>query len=227
MIATAALARLLDGILPTDVARCLGAIESSPPSLWPEEEEAIVRATEGRCAEFRTGRAFARAALRDLGVTPCAIPRSSGPSGRAPRWPDGCVGSISHSRSACVAVAASAGCYAGLGIDIEQLDRIELAVARAIGADAELSAVATQVGSEAAPTLVFCAKEAFFKAINLATGVAPDFADATVSPIDAGRFGIALKVQPSALRGGHGFVGGWGMADGHALAFMALPHGRN
>ena len=87
-----------------------------PLDLWPGE--ALPGAVPARLAEFATGRSAARQALRGLGFAPVAIP--IGPD-RAPIWPEGATGSISHCAGACLAVAGLTRDYRGLGLDIEPL----------------------------------------------------------------------------------------------------------
>lgn len=84
--------------------------------LFPEEELALGRAVEKRRREFTTGRACARAALRELGLAPRAIP--AGEHGE-PRWPEQVVGSITHcERYRACAVARSREMLT-VGIDAE------------------------------------------------------------------------------------------------------------
>src|SRR5947207_7559339 len=88
---------------------------------WSEaalaEELALVgEAGDKRRREFAAGRACARLALERLG-------RSNGPvlrgSNREPVWPDGVVGSITHTAGYCAAAVTEASCVLGLGIDAE------------------------------------------------------------------------------------------------------------
>ncbi len=73
-----------------------------------------------RLAEFCTGRWCAQRALEALGCQ--AQPINRGVGGE-PIWPEGFCGSISHTRGACCAVAASKERYLALGIDVERIDR--------------------------------------------------------------------------------------------------------
>ncbi|HWS27500.1 MAG TPA: hypothetical protein VN259_13150, partial [Xanthomonadales bacterium] len=67
-----------------------------------------------RRREFLAGRLAAHAALTALGERGAV-----GRQGRAPVWPQGCSGSISHANGCAVAVAASARHWQALGIDLE------------------------------------------------------------------------------------------------------------
>lgn len=130
------------------------------PQLRPEELPPIEPMAAARRAEFATARACARAALADLGVD-AGIPRRDG---GAPEWPTGMAGSISHTRGFCVAVAATGGI--SVGIDVEEVARMKLAVERRILVDAERRELHNlgpalrrrQVAS------IFASKEAFYKA---------------------------------------------------------------
>jgi len=77
---------------------------------------ALSNASVRRKASFLAGRACAHAALAELGSHPCAIP--IGAAG-APVWPEGVVGSISHTDRLAAAVLARTPPVRGLGLDIE------------------------------------------------------------------------------------------------------------
>ena len=107
------IAARLRSVLPNGVT--LGeAVE--PLELWPGE--VLPGAVPARLAEFAAGRSAARQALRGLGVAPVAIPIGSD---RAPIWPEGVTGSISHCAGACLAATGLTSDYRGLGLDIEPL----------------------------------------------------------------------------------------------------------
>ncbi|WP_224419835.1 MULTISPECIES: 4'-phosphopantetheinyl transferase superfamily protein [unclassified Modicisalibacter] len=77
----------------------------------------LERATRRRRAEFVAGRRCARMAL--LGLTGRPDYPAIGPE-RAPLWPTGVVGTISHCRDQAIALAGPMEYYRGLGIDLEQ-----------------------------------------------------------------------------------------------------------
>ena len=117
--------------------------------------------------DFIRGRIAARRALRELGVPPGTIP--IGPW-RLPVWPQGVVGSISHSAGAGVAVAARAADLRGIGIDVEARDRrLSGRIARRILTRAESWALDGE-STLPWPLVLFCAKEAAFKAVFQAYG---------------------------------------------------------
>jgi enterobactin synthetase component D len=74
-------------------------------------------AVESRRAEYLAGRVLAKATLSCLGMTEVNV--SSG-NDRAPIWPIGAIGTISHSHGRC-AVLASTDQNVRVGIDVERL----------------------------------------------------------------------------------------------------------
>lgn len=124
---------------------------------------AIARAAPRRRAEWLAGRRCAGEALRLLtGHVSCP---GMAPN-RAPIWPQGILGSISHSGSSAIAIVARAGSCRGIGIDIERF--LGEAEAGEIAAEAMTPAECRRLGAGDDPflvTLAFCAKESLFKAL--------------------------------------------------------------
>jgi len=166
-------------LFPDDAVAFETNAAGDPSGLYPAEFEAIARAVPVRAQEFAAGRACARRALAALGVKPVALPVRAD---RRPAWPAGIRGSISHTPGLCVAVAAPASRLASVGIDVERLGRLredlwhliftagERAVLRSRPRDAR--------GRDA--TLIFSAKEAFFKCQFELTSTWLEFADVEI-----------------------------------------------
>lgn len=110
-----------------------------------------------RC-EFAAGRDCARAALAQVGYP--AGPILADADG-VPTWPGGALAAISHSRGYCAAVATHRADYRMLGLDLEKTTRLSRSAIERVVHPSEQSYV--QSGQKKA-TLIFCAKEAFFKA---------------------------------------------------------------
>ena len=122
------------------------------------EKPFIAKARSVRRLEFTAGRAAARQAMQEIGLAAQAVP--AGPD-RAPMWPLGLSGSISHSKSQCVAVVAQ-NAYS-IGIDIEEAVPLDEALCASICSVSELSRIdGAEQGLLA--KLIFCAKEAAYKA---------------------------------------------------------------
>ena len=131
--------------------------------LFEEEKVHVEYACEKRVKEFSAGRMAARRVLRELKVKPCAI---GAEVSRAPIWPEGCTGSISHSHGKVIAVACSTRDYHCLGLDIESMGRVwRLDYKKMILRPYEIEKMSrVSLGEDAYTTLIFSAKEAFYKA---------------------------------------------------------------
>ena len=80
-------------LLPPDVAISAGPLLDDAPALTPREEASAGAMDAGRTLEFKTGRAYAKLALSKLGFHNVDLPVGAD---RAPIWPAGVSGSITH-----------------------------------------------------------------------------------------------------------------------------------
>lgn len=135
---------------------------SALDELLPDERALVERAVEKRVREFRAGRHCAHRALTRLGQ-PLAPLLSD--ASRAPRWPVGVVGSISHCSGLAAAVVANTCSQQALGIDVEVDSPIDRKLWSSITREAELSWLDRLPPSRAghAAKLLFSCKETFFK----------------------------------------------------------------
>jgi len=162
-------------------------------AFWPGEATALTRATPARQAEFAAGRAAAREALRAVGLVPFAIPMGAD---RAPVWPVGVVGSITHHEGRCLAVAARRGALAGLGIDLEPLDPLPADLLPEITTGAERAWLSTQPEDlrGVLARVIFSAKEASYKALYPQLRAVVGFDAMDIRPdLPAGRFTATLN----------------------------------
>lgn len=188
--------------------------------LFPAEEALVARATEKRRREFTLGRECARGALAALGVP--AAPILRGYRG-APQWPDGVVGSIAHCTGYCAAAVARAPEVVTIGLDAEPHAPLPGGVLELVSLPAErarLRDLAAAAPGTSWDRLLFCAKEAVYKAWFPLTGSWLGFADADVT-IDAadGTFSARLLVPAPVVNGvplDDGFAGRW-LATGELL----------
>jgi enterobactin synthetase component D len=179
-------------------------------------------AAEVRVREHLAGRLCAEAALRDAGAPHGAVGVDAD---RAPIWPPGFVGSITHTRAyACAAVAHTSE-LAGLGIDSEPL--LSADVLRDV---APLSFVASEEtwlqGADrlVRATIVFSAKESLYKCLRPRVGVFFDLPDACVEAIDPdGRFRIRLLRHLPGYPRGFCLDGRYAIARGLVHTAIALP----
>lgn len=161
---TAQPADVLRPLLPAAVvAMECPADEAHLPDLLPEERAVVAKAVAKRRAEFAGGRASAHAALRELGIP--EAPLLPGPD-RAPLWPEGVVGAISHSAGRAMAAVGRTADVTGVGIDLEPDQPIEEDLWRLILTAGERVALAEAADPGRRVRLVFTAKEAFYKCVR-------------------------------------------------------------
>jgi 4'-phosphopantetheinyl transferase EntD len=176
------MARALDEIVRGDAIAVEAADEDWEAPLAPGEAAAVSGAIERRRREFAAGRACARRALAQLGVPVAELPSGAD---RVPQWPPGVIGSISHTRGWCAAVVARCGALRGIGLDGERLITGERAnIFPMIAQPAEWAALgplASEAELQWAGTLLFCAKEAAYKAQYPLTGLMLEFDDVEIA----------------------------------------------
>lgn len=146
---------------------------------------ALRRAAPKRRAEFLAGRLCARDTLARLSGVP-QVPGMA--ESRAPLWPPGLLGSITHSAGFAAALAASTRDYRGLGLDAERWLTRERArrLADQLLTPAEREWLATLPDADQGPfvTLAFSLKESLFKALFPLVGVRFYFQDAELASWD-------------------------------------------
>ncbi|MFS4582227.1 4'-phosphopantetheinyl transferase family protein [Phaeobacter sp. C3_T13_0] len=135
--------------------------QADPPSPFPEEAACLsANAVQKRRHEFAAGRAAAHQAMASLGTEPSAI--LVGPK-RAPIWPAGLVGSISHCSSAAIAVLALPRQMRGLGVDVEEDTPLADDLVPQICRPAEREWLKKQNNPGQLAKVIFSAKEAAYK----------------------------------------------------------------
>ena len=126
-------------------------------------------------------------------------------SSRAPVWPHGCVGSISHADGLCVAHVARHRDLAGIGVDVEQVNAVTFDLAGHVCAPDEWNRIARDSTWDIdAATLCFSAKEAVFKAYFPATLAFLEFTDVELD-VDwtRGVFAASLMSGDKPAAAGH------------------------
>ncbi|GAA5629104.1 4'-phosphopantetheinyl transferase Npt [Brucella sp. NBRC 12953] len=128
--------------------------------LLAEEQRSIVTKSLPRRDQSGAARFVARQLLADRGMAEMAIGRA--PSG-APVWPQTIVGSLAHDDMVAVAAIGSAADYQALGVDVEPA----MGLPEEIRALVRHKADRTPESAESAlmDRLLFCAKEAVYKAV--------------------------------------------------------------
>lgn len=123
----------------------------------------INKSVKKRKAEFLAGRWCAMQCLVKFGINECV---SIGKS-REPIWPSGYLGAITHTSNIAAAIVAPDSGYAGLGVDIENLISKDLCdiFPQVMVPHEEVFCCSQALSNEQVCTLVFSAKESFFKAV--------------------------------------------------------------
>ncbi|MBY7948733.1 4'-phosphopantetheinyl transferase superfamily protein [Vibrio fluvialis] len=186
----------------------------APPSASHERmpygltlSEDLQRAVAKRQAEFLAGRVAASDALQAAGVPPQMLAVGEH---RAPRWPQGVVGSISHNENLALAVAQRVDSEVDallLGVDVEsRIDDCSLPAIQSTIATAQEAAILARVSLNAAQcvTTLFSAKESLFKALYPRVGQYLEFHDSCLLKWDEanGRLTLQLVQRAAELAGG-------------------------
>jgi 4'-phosphopantetheinyl transferase EntD len=176
------------------------AEERFDPASFGEEGIAcppgVARSVRRRQAEFFAGRLAARHALARIHAAPYQVTIGAM---REPVWPQGIIGSISHSQQYAAAVALAAGRQCGIGIDIEHIVTEEVQaslLATAVNA-AEfdyLRRLDTVLPIAARLTIAFSAKESLYKGAFSSVGRFFDFSAARITEVDLERCMLSLTL---------------------------------
>lgn len=182
---------MIDGILPMladlmgpHVVLCACEITDSD-DLYPSESVAIANAVPKRRAEFAAGRRAARQALADIGHGGADLP--VGPD-RAPVWPHGTTGSITHDGGWALAAVADTARVTSVGIDLTEAAPLPEGVREQVLRHEEEAAL-----DELSARAVFSAKETIYKTLAPSVGQVFGFAAAVVCPdLERGTFEARL-----------------------------------
>ncbi len=152
---------MLSEKLPPGVVARFTTIGVNPKSLFSEEQAICKDYESGRIQEFSKGRYCAHECLKELN-RPQAIGKN--PDG-SPIWPEGIIGSISHSQHLAGAILSNKGTHASLGLDIEQIGRITPDLWHILFGAYELKLIGDQPLElqNQFSTVLYSLKEAFYK----------------------------------------------------------------
>ncbi|MGB3482652.1 MAG: 4'-phosphopantetheinyl transferase [Mycobacterium sp.] len=218
--------KLLEAVLPATVRAA--EVYADPPGLEPLPEEAplVAKSVAKRRNEFVTVRHCARLALAELGEP--AVPILKGTKGE-PCWPEGVVGSLTHCQGYRGAVVGRRGQVRSVGIDAEPHDVLPDGVLGAVSLPIERVELAALPAGLHWDRILFCAKEATYKAWFPLTHRWLGFEDAHITfDVDAcgdsGTFTSEILIDPTAEFGPPltSFAGRWSVAAGLALTAIVL-----
>ncbi|WP_162528253.1 4'-phosphopantetheinyl transferase family protein [Gemmobacter caeruleus] len=165
-----------------------------------------------RLAEFRAGRAALRLAMAEIGLPPLPVPMGED---RAPVWPPGMIGSISHSADLCLAAVTVPSPLRGIGVDLEPALPLDPAL-RPVVLRAEEQGVTDHQAK-----LVFAAKEAAYKAQYGISRTLFDFHVLSVR-LEDGRFEARFREEITPFPSDFTLRGRWAEIEGHFLCVVTL-----
>ncbi|GEM00351.1 4'-phosphopantetheinyl transferase family protein [Cellulomonas terrae] len=209
---------MIERVLPEGVEAAEHTGAPPPVPLHPSEEAGVADAVPARRAEYAAVRGCARTALRRLGLVDAAVP--AGPD-RAPVWPAGIVGSMTHVDGYRAAAAGRAQAWAGVGIDAELHAPLPPGVAPLVMSDDERAALAGTDPALCPDRVTFSAKESVYKVWYPVTRAWLGFEDVDVRLGDGtfvarlGRAGLGTRV----------LHGRWAVGDGLVVTAVALARG--
>ncbi|HBE04122.1 MAG: hypothetical protein A2096_16005 [Spirochaetes bacterium GWF1_41_5] len=180
---------ILSSLADNSVFLIEGAIEEFQGPLFSEEESALEHALPKRRREFTAGRICAHLALRQAGIPDFPVISRSD---RTPVWPCGIAGSISHTHDYCAAAVTRK--FRGIGLDVERIDRFHQELARHVCTEHEKTELLKSMHPDKFLAVLFCLKEALFKAWYPLTGIWLEFNDADISfDLFSGYAGIIIN----------------------------------
>lgn len=150
-----------------------------------------------RKAEFIAGRLAANSAISALLSSSNSIYSIGVNSDRSPIWPEGVVGSITHSNDLALAMVGNKTELKYLGVDLEHImdEKLSKEVASNILIDSELSQLTkASFAFNTAVSLAFSAKESLFKALSPTTRQFQDFDAALIESIDLTGQQLSLRL---------------------------------
>lgn len=193
------LSDLFSDLFPPSVMVRAATLPMYDTELWDSERPGTERMIPKRFREFVAGRTVARWAIADLGGSVGAIPRDAD---RAPIWPTGLVGSITHCDSLCAAAVARAEKVMALGLDVEPASPLPPDLHSLVCTPMELQHLEALAPPPAADWLkiVFSAKESYYKAWFPLTRSPLDFTEVEIHLDPAtSRFTIEVDARRASV----------------------------
>jgi 4'-phosphopantetheinyl transferase EntD len=211
--------QLMDHLLPVEVVGEVCTVTDDQIS-FVEEKNIVRNAVPKRRNEFAAGRLAAHNAMNRFGLPPKPLLTDRD---RAPLWPTGVVGSISHTRELAFAAVTSETYAHGIGVDVEDDLALPSDIVTRVCLPSELQYLglwSAEIGFDAAK-LLFSAKEAFYKSYYPRNKRVLDFLDVgiTLRPVERA-FEVALMSDRSldlaVIRGR------FGLALGHVFCTVVI-----
>lgn len=219
---------MLDSIFPEKVHWKI-----AEPAMWETpvcdaEEQLIAKAVDKRKREFRAGRNCAHSLFKEHNINCDALLKGKQ---REPAWPDGWVGSISHTAGLCIVAIARSEDFQSIGLDVEQATPLSDETRAIICRKEEIDATTrlqflpgNRFAGSSLDKLIFSAKESIHKTyfpINFHT---LDFLDARIVLNEDGESFTAeiLNPEPNPIQPIHQLSGRYCFFDNYVASFIGM-----
>lgn len=186
----------------------------------PQEARAMGRMAPVRQRAYAAGRVAAQQAMACLGhpVHPVLMTPD-----RAPLWPEGLTGSISHSQSCCIAALGRTGQVRALGVDVEEDTDLDSDLFATICTTDERAWLSAQPQAGLLAKLIFSAKECAYKCQYPLSRTLFGFDMLQVTPDpDSGQFEATFLRDVPQFAAGTRLYGRFVIADGLIITAMTL-----
>jgi 4'-phosphopantetheinyl transferase EntD len=200
-------------------------------ALLDAERPAVARAIDSRRLQYAAGRQCARDAMRALGAAPGPVTMGED---RAPCFPEGLVGTITHTQWWCAAAMARVDTHGALGVDVEPDSPLKPSLFSSVLTEAEEA----QLQRYDDPLrgllgkLVFSAKECAYKAQYTLSrtfygfhGMRVELPGALSRFPNAGEFRAVFLRDAGDFRAGDVLPGRFVRAGGYIMTGVELRHG--
>ncbi|AGP30962.1 4'-phosphopantetheinyl transferase family protein [Corynebacterium terpenotabidum] len=195
------------------------------------ERQLVARAVASRQSDFGDARWCAHQALRHWGRDALILRGHQG----MPLFPDGTVGTLSHTDGLRGALVGDAGVWRSLGLDLEKAEPLPGGVFHAVTSPSERWALSRLSGNSRCErllgTVLFSAKEAVYKSWFPLAGRFLDFDEAELHlEIDNGTVGAGgvggtwrarLLTSPTPV---DEITGSWTLRDGYVATVCGIRH---
>jgi enterobactin synthetase component D len=186
----------------------------------------LEQAIESRKKEFVAGRLCAFRAAKELNLDLKALEVGEN---REPLWPNGIVGSISHTKKMALAIVDSTKYSRSLGIDVEEIidAKKEATIERMVATKKDLAFLKLFSEKQAAYTVLFSAKEALYKLIYPLCHEFFGFMEAELKALDMERGEFVLRLNsenPKLESFNTSYRGNFFRKDGHIISVIRIAH---
>jgi len=209
-----------EGLLDGRIAAVEMPIDGTVSPLFAQETAQIAKAVPRRQAEFAAGRACAHRAMAELGHPKVPLLRGED---RAPVWPEGLTGSITHTDQwAVAAIGRRSHGIAAIGIDLEPAEPLPPDLWSSVCTDQE-RAQFSGLPLGIAARLVFCMKEAAFKCQFPLSRTLLEFTDLQiVSGPEDGTFAAIFERDAYPFKQADRLEGRFSIRAGHVASAVIL-----